>query len=178
VARFRQNKEYGPRVVVDTKTGTPKFISVPTPDYIRTIKPTDERGLEELHRYLSVYGLDNPQTLRDFESQYLRRFGITPESERYKDALKDLGETYSDRVAVAEARRNAQVTETVAGLDGDMQKRCVYINDGPEPCDRCAELNGEEMTYAEFVAHGALPGDRCRGGDNCMCILQPIERDA
>ena len=164
----------GPRVELDDQ-GKPVFIETVSADELRRIKPTDVDALADLYNYLDVYSLDNLNERRKFEEQYLARFNLTPDNPRYADALAQLAsESNSQRVMVAQARRAAQVTETNTMLGGETAKKCVYINDGPDPCDNCLALNGLEKTYAEFANDGELPGDRCLGGDNCLCILVPI----
>jgi hypothetical protein len=131
--------------------------------------------LGRLYQYLDVYGVDDLNAKRKFQEQYLGRFNITPDNPRYKDALAQLSsESNSKRVTVAHARRTAQSVETNMALGGSVNKTCIYVNDGPDPCDNCLALNGEEKTYAQFANDGELPGDRCLGGDNCLCLLVPI----
>jgi hypothetical protein len=60
--------------------------------------------------------------------------------------------------------------------DGNLDVNCVYVNEGDNPCEECAAIGGEEMTLSEFESSNMMPGDRCLGGDNCKCVLIPIER--
>lgn len=164
----------GPLVSLDAN-GYPVYIEPIGADALRRIKPNTEAGLGELYSYLDIYGLDDANARRKFQQQYLSRFNITTDSPSYASALEQLAtESASKRVVVAQARRAAQMTETIVALDGELQKTCVYVNDGPDPCDNCAALNGLEKKYTEFVNDGEVPGDRCLGGDNCLCILIPI----
>jgi hypothetical protein len=164
----------GPRVEFDAD-GFPVFIDTVTADELRKLLPSNPADFETVHNYLRVYGLDDPSDLANFQQQYLSRFNITSDSPQYEAALRQLSEeAQSRRVAVAQSRRAAQTAETIQALGGEMGKVCIYVNDGPDPCDNCLELGGEEKTYREFVQDGELPGDRCLGGDNCLCILIPI----
>jgi hypothetical protein len=169
-----------PRVDLDAD-GNPIFIDALPEDFLRTLLPSSPADVSAVNDYRLLYGLDDPSALRKFETQYLNRFGITPTNPdgtvnpNYQNALKQLStESNSKRVAVAQARRSAQVTETLQASDGNLNQSAVYINDGPDPCENCLELNGEEMTIAQFKATNTEPGDRCLGGDNCLCILVPI----
>jgi hypothetical protein len=164
-----------PRVEL-VKDGYPIYIEAPTADYVRTLKSKNYDDMQTIHNYLSVYGLENPTAIANSQLSYLARFNITPDADNYQTALEQLSiEANSNRVLVAQARRASQSVETIVATGGDLNKQCVYINDGDNPCDNCLELNGEEMKYTEFVDEGKLPGDRCLGGDNCLCILVPIE---
>lgn len=164
----------GPRVELD-RAGNPVFVRVPTPDVIRLLKPSNPADVSVVHDYLRVFGLENPASVANFERQYLSRFNITPSSPDYREQLRRLSEeSYSDRVAVAMSRRTAQQADTMGAMDGNLRALSVYINDGPDPCPQCEKLNGLEMTYIEFAQGGMLPGDRCLGGDNCLCILQSL----
>jgi hypothetical protein len=163
----------GPRIDID-ENGQPIFIDVVDADTLRLIKPTGE-DIDKVYQFRQVYGLEDPTQLRQFEQQYLQRFNLTPDNERYQAALQQLrDESNSQRVAVAQARRTSQRTETLDALDGQLTKNCIYVNDGPDPCDNCLSLSGEEKPYAEFIQNNEAPGDQCLGGDNCMCILVPI----
>ena len=162
-----------PRIELD-ENGNPVFIDVIPDDALRLIKPTGD-DIDKVHEYRQVYGLEDPQAMRQFEQQYLQRFNLTPDNPRYMAALEQLAnESNSKKVAVAQARRTAQRVETITALDGYMGGTCVYVNDGPDPCDNCLALSGEEKPYIEFVANHELPGDQCFGGDLCMCVIVPI----
>jgi len=162
-----------PRVELDDE-GRPKFIDTISADNLRLIKPTGD-DIDRVHKFRQVYGLEDHTQMRKFEEQYLQRFNLTPGNPRYAAALAQLAnESNSQRVAVAQARRTAQRVETIEALEGNMQKNCIYVNDGPEPCDNCLALSGEEKPYSEFIANNEAPGDQCLGGDNCMCLLVPI----
>ena len=163
----------GPRIDLD-ENGFPVFIDVVPDDALRLIKPTGD-DIDLIHDYQRVYGLEDPNTIAKFEQQYLQRFDLDPTNPRYADALAALAtESNSKRVAVAQARRVAQQTETIQALRGKIDRVCVYVNDGPDPCDNCLALSGEEKPYSEFISASEAPGDQCLGGDNCMCRLVPI----
>ena len=163
----------GPRIDLDAN-GFPVFIDVVPDDALRLIKPTGD-DIDLIHDYRRIYGLEDPKVVKDFQQQYLQRFDLDPSNPRYADALAELAtESNSKKVAVAQARRVAQQTETIQALRGNIGGTCVYITDGPEPCERCLALSGLEKPYNQMIADGEAPGDQCLGGDNCMCIPVPI----
>ena len=164
-----------PRVELDSR-GFPIFIEAPDADFVRLLKPTNPTDMAVIHNMLAVYGLENPTSIANAQLSYLARFNVTPDSPNFKTALEQLStEANANRVLTAQARRISQSVETITAVNGNINQKFVYINDGDDPCDNCLELNGEEGTYAELANQGKLPADRCLGGDNCLCILVPIE---
>jgi len=158
----------GPRIELDAQ-GNPIFIEVIPSEVLRLIKPTDLEALEQLHKFRAVYGLEDPNVLRQFETQYLARFDITTSNPRYLEALEQLGtESNQQRVLVAQARRTAQRAELIEATGGDFSTNVIYVNDD-DPCDPCESLNGLEGPLSQFEANNEMPGDVCLGGDNCRC---------
>ncbi len=169
----------GPRVDIDA-SGNPVFIDTLPADLLRAIKPTNPIDITKIHEFRAVYGLEDPSALRQFETQYLGRFNINPlnadgtANPRYKEALNQLTtESNSQRVAVAQARRTVQRTELIGSVRGNLKQNAIYVNDD-DPCSPCEDLNGLEQTILEFEENNESPGDVCLGGDNCRCILVPV----
>jgi len=168
-------KPFTPNVIID-KDGFPIFIEALDVEAIAGIIPTSTEGIAKINRLLATYNLDNPIDLKRAQVQYLARFNITSDSPNFKQSLADLAnESNNNRVIVAQARRYAQATETINALDGNLNKTCVYVNDGANPCVNCLELNGKTMKYSEFVETNSMPADRCLGGSNCLCLLIPLD---
>jgi len=168
-------KEWLDGIVTINKDGFPVFKRLPTAEEIARIKPTDLEGMNTLYRLQLYLGIKSPDELRQANVQYLARFNITKDSPLYAQRLNDLNnEINSNRVLVATSRRITEQTQTRTMLEGK-DKQCVYVNEGDAPCDSCLFLNGEQQAYSWFVENNTRPGDQCLGGDNCLCILVPID---
>ena len=145
-------------------------------DAIATFNPRDPRDVAALSRIYELYtgrtGIDE----RHAAARWLDRFSITPDDPRYAaefDRLIEAGA--SSRAVLAEQRRIAERTELLHMTGGDLHAHVIYVNEGPNPCPECAALGGEVGTLAEMQAAHNMPGDRCLGGDNCLCQLIPID---
>jgi hypothetical protein len=172
--QLKMATDTGPTVVIDAD-GNPVFIDTLPAEVLRLIKPTDD-DIDLVYQYKSVYNLDDPNKLRRAQEQYLSRFNLTPDNPRYADALAQLAtESNSRRVAVAQARRNAQRVELIQQTGGDFSGLGVYVNDD-DPCEPCEALGGLIQPITEFEANNQEPGDVCLGGDNCRCQIIAIQR--
>lgn len=157
------------------KNGIPVFIRIPTVAEIASIKPTDLEGMNVLYKLQSYLGLKSPEAMRQANVKYLERFNILPSNPLYAQRLADLTtEVNSNRVLTATSRRITEQAQTETMLQGE-DKICVYVNEGDNPCDSCLFINGETEKYSWFVSNNMRPGDQCLGGDNCLCVLVPID---
>lgn len=155
--------------------GFPVFVRTPTAAEIARIVPTSKDGMAILHGYQALLGFENPETIRRAQVKYLERFNITPSNPLYQQQLTNLAnEVNSNRVMVATARRVTEQSQTWTAIEGNVQQECIRVAEGPDPCDNCIPLNGEQGTYQYFVSNNLRPGDQCLGGDNCLCVLIPI----
>ena len=163
-------------VTIDQATGLPVWVKYPTVEELQSIVPTDPEGMKLLHRMEAAIGFQDPVRLADAQTKYLERFNITPGNPLYKQQLADLSNTVnSNKVLVATVRRNterAQTADMIRATGGNPQ--LIRIAEGEDPCESCLPLDGETGTYEYFVSENIRPGDQCRGGDNCLCILVPF----
>jgi len=146
--------------------------SVPMPS------AADLRGMDTDARYeaLSRLGYIKPaEQEMDMQRRYLERFNITKDDPRFDEEMKRLGGAERKQHLLAASRRAMERQETMVALDGDTSKDTIYLNEGDDPCEECEPLDGEIMPYAERVAEGKMPGDRCLGGDLCLCVLMVVE---
>ena len=163
-----------PKVIRDAQ-GNPVFIEPPDYSFIQAALPSNPDAMADLFEYHLDFGLSTPSQLRRAEVKYLERFNLTPSNPGYQEALERLAkESNSKRVLVASARRIFQHTRTIEAANGDMKKKAMYVNDGPKPCAECVSLGGKVHSLKWFAENNAQPGDRCLGGDNCLCDLVPI----
>ena len=163
----------GPRVVIGAD-GIPQFIEPIDLDALKKVKPSDAKGVAQLHEYLRIYGLNDANNIRMKQMQYLQRFNITPDDPNFKAALARLvGESNSGRTVVAMARRASESAQTIEAIDGNMGKEVMYVNED-DPCDECLALNGITEPVTWFMANNAMPSDRCLGKDNCKCDFVPV----
>jgi len=148
--------------------GIPRTVPVPTLADMKGMSVGDLASTCERYGYV-----DSIDARVDMNKEFLRRFNIGEGDPRWgpeMDRLRD-----KQQVAMlGHTRRLATRHETLRGSGGDLNARFVYINESAEPCDECAPLGGTEMTYREFAENGMLPGDRCLGGDNCLCTLMRV----
>jgi hypothetical protein len=147
--------------------GTPESVPIPSLEDMRGLAP------DELAAVAGRFGwIDTWDARMDAASTQLAAFGYDPgrDPAAYDRAMQRMV-TNSERALLGVSRRLSQRYETTAALDGDMTKTMIYVNESATPCDECERLGGTVKTYAEFVADGDLPGDRCLGGNNCMCAL-------
>jgi hypothetical protein len=167
---------FEPRVQLD-ENGFPIFIEPLNIDDLLRMRPSNTDDIAAIFEYKALYGLESPEQIRRAQIKYLERFNITSDSPQFAQQMEQLStEANSNRVMVATARRVAEQQQTNAALGGRVDVVCVYVNEGPDPCDACLVLNGEEAPYSWFVSTSSRPGDQCYGGDNCLCTLIPIER--
>ena len=103
--------------------------------------------------------------------EQLRAFGYDPGNpEAYARAMGRM-QVSEEKALLGVARRMSQRYETLEAMGGDLDKMMIYVNESVTPCEECERLGGMVKTYREFLADGDMPGDRCLGGNNCMCAL-------
>jgi hypothetical protein len=147
-----------------------------TADTVRSFDGRDPEQVARMSRVMDLYEGRSPIDAREATARWLERFNIPPTDPRWQaefDRLMEGGDL--NRAVVAEARRIAEMGELITMTDGDLGTKCVYVNEGPDPCDECLPLGGLVMTLGEFEAEGLMPGDRCLGKDNCLCQLYPFD---
>jgi len=149
--------------------GIPRTVPVPSLQDMKGMSVGDLASTCERYGYV-----DSIDARVDMNKEFLRRFNIGPTDSRYgfeMDRLKD-----KQQIAMlGQTRRLATRHETLRSIDGNLNQKLVYINESSEPCDECAPLGGQEGTYQEFAQNGMLPGDRCLGGDNCLCTTMRVD---
>ena len=138
---------------------------------------TDPDHIARLNEVYAQYSGSSEVDARRATSRWLERFNIPKSDPRYEIEFNRLIEQgASNRAVLAETRRIGERAELVTLTDGDNSLNCVYVAEGDNPCPECAALSGEEGSLSMFEDGGMMPGDRCLGGDNCKCVLIPIER--
>lgn len=146
--------------------GRPLYVDV---DFISTtLKKIKSVPLMTANGILQIMIPDSPDEIRRQYTNYLK----TAKDENDFNKLVNDSANPADNVAMS--RRVHQQTQTLVTLDGNLDKECVYINDGENPCDPCLNLGGTQMKYSEFVNNNMMPGDRCLGGNRCLCTLLPL----
>ena len=150
----------------------PRKVPVPTAAEIRGMS-TAERW-RVMNRYGWAPTVENEM---DAQRRFLERFNITEadDPERFAREMDRLEGAQKKQHLLATSRRSMERHETLVALDGDMTKDTTYINEGDDPCEECEPLDGDIMPYAERVSAGLMPGDRCLGGDLCLCVLMVVE---
>jgi uncharacterized protein with GYD domain len=159
-------------VTIDA-SGQPTFIKPLTTDQLGAMDTKSAVGIAQMNEYLNVVGLSDPVLMRHAQRKYLERFQIEPGDPRYDVEMERLAEN-SSRFVLAEARRIAERQQTLRDIGGNLNQNVVRIAEGDDPCDECLPLNGEEGPYIDFVVHNKRPGDRCLGGNNCLCIMVAV----
>lgn len=145
--------------------------SVPIP----SLEDLNKLNADELAAVAGRFGwIDTIDARMDAAGEQLRAFGYDPgDPAAYGRAMDRLVAT-EEKALLGVARRMSQRYETLEAIGGDMGQVMQYGNESVNPCPECENLGGTRKTYAEFVADGDCPGDRCLGGNNCMCFLTPI----
>ena len=166
-----------PRVEIGSN-GKPVFIEKIDPDVIKNLKPSNPDDVALAYQYRRIYNFESPSDIRKAKIQYLSRFNITPDQPGYADAFLQLSEeTNARKVLLANARRVSQKMQMIESSNGRLNQRAIYVNDNDDPdaiCPNCLSLGGTEETLEWFIQNNSQPGDRCLGGDNCLCILVPV----
>ena len=140
------------------------------------LKELGTEDIGELNYTIGKYGLTNsPEQMLDMQASMLQSFTARPGSPMYETDLMRLKEGMEGRVLLGQSRRVSERFETLTAIDGDMNQMMIYLNEGDDPCDGCAPLGGETMTYAEFIQNDMLPGSQCYGDDLCRCQLMAIK---
>ena len=150
-------------------TGIPQSVPMPSMAEMRNMDAGQLSGVMERYGYV-----DSIDARIDMNKEFLRRFNINKGDARWDDEMARL----KDKQQIAmlgQTRRLATRHETLRSIDGKLNQKMVYINESSEPCDECAPLGGQEGTYQEFAQNGMLPGDRCLGGDNCLCTTMRVD---
>jgi hypothetical protein len=167
-----------PRVEIGAN-GKPTFIETIDPDVLKNLLPSNPDDMALLYKYRRLYNYESPTDIRKSKIQFLARFNITPDQPGYADAFLQLSEEVnSNKVLVGNARRVSQKMQMVESANGSNEQEAIYINDNDDPdgiCANCLALGGTQETIQWFVDNNAMPGDRCLGGDSCLCILVPID---
>lgn len=139
--------------------------------------PSDPAQVAKLSRIFTAYTGKSPIDAREATAKWLTRWNIMRDDPRFdREFDRLISEGASNRAVLAEARRAGERSELLTATGGNLGVNAIYVNEGDDPCEECLVLGGEEMTLQEFENNGMMPGDRCLGGDNCKCILIPIER--
>jgi len=147
----------------------PARVPMPDADDLRAFGTSDTA---ELNTVIERYGLSNtPDAMLEQQSKLLERFNATAGTQLYDTQLTTLKEGMEGRVLLAQSRRVSQQYETLVLLDGDLNKLCIYVAEGDDPCDGCAPLAGEEGTAAQLKAEGIWPGEQCYGDGMCQCQI-------
>ena len=141
-----------------------------------SLKELGTEDIGTLNNVVGKFGLTNsPEQMLDMQSSMLQAFSSRPGSPMYETDLMRLKEGMEGRVLLGQSRRVSERFETLTAIDGNMSQEMIYLNEGDDPCDGCAPLGGETMTYAEFIQNDMLPGSQCYGGDLCLCQLMAIK---
>lgn len=146
------------------------------PETIQTFNRNDPEQVAAMSRIMDIYTGRSPIDAREATAKWLERFNIKADDPRFEaefERLLDAGA--SNRAVLAESKRIAERAELITMTGGELGTKCVYVNEGPDPCEECEPLNGIVLTLGEFEAQGLMPGDRCLGGDNCLCQLIPFD---
>lgn len=147
------------------------------PATLKTFDKKDPKQIATFAKLYDAYTGSSPIDERQAADRWLGRFNITADDPRYQAEFDRLvADGTSARSVLAEERRIAERAELLHTTGGNLDANCVYVNEGPNPCEECLEIGGVEMSLSDFAAEGMMPGDRCLGGDNCRCILVPINR--
>ncbi len=152
-----------------------KVPGMPDAAGLQGLSTTDPADVATMNLTLERYGVVNtPDELIEAQSDMLQRFNIGPNDPRYKAEMERLATTGSGRVLLGQSRRVSQRVETLRGINGNTNQRCVYICEGEDPCEECEPLGGTDGPYKMFVQENMAPGDRCLGGSLCQCALVPV----
>lgn len=153
-------------------SGVPSSVPVLSAKDLRSLSTQDT---DELLQYLEQFGvIDTPDKLIEAAAVHLQRFNIGPDDPRYAAEMERLTDAQSGNLLLGQARRVSERYETLMAVDGDMTINMIYLAEGEDPCEECAELNGIEGTYEELLAADTLPGSRCLGKHKCQCVLVPF----
>ncbi len=153
--------------------GLPTRVDVPTVDELRGFDTRDPGQQARMYGMLNRFQRGSILQRKDATKQYLERFNILDTDPRFQDEYNRLLDSVSsNRVLLAQSRRTAERYQTLGSIDGKLNQQVIYLQEGPEPCDECIVIDFEGP-YSEAVSQGYLPGDRCLGGDFCMCVLVP-----
>jgi hypothetical protein len=147
--------------------GSPESVPIPSLADLKLLDP------DELAVVAGRFGWqDTWDTRMEAMTSTLQAFGYDPDTnpERWDAAMVRM-KVAQEKALLGVARRMSQRYETLEAVGGDMGQLCIYVNESDAPCAECDALGGTVKTYAEFVADGDCPGDRCLGGNNCMCAL-------
>lgn len=147
----------------------PRSVNIPSAADMRGMSTAELSNVASRFGY--VQGLENDMAIH---AGFLQRFNIQPGDPRWDAEMGNLKDNIG-RSLLGHTRRLAQRHEQITAIGGNMNQRVIYINESEEPCDECEPLGGQEGTYAEFVAEGKLPGDRCLGGNNCLCTIMAVD---
>lgn len=148
-------------------TMTPETVNIPS------LRDLRELSADELAIVAGRFGwVDTWDARMEAMSGTLQAFGYDPARDKASwDRAWARMEKAQDTALLGVSRRLSQRYETQQAIGGDTGRMMIYVNESDDPCEECEALGGTVKTYAEFVADGDMPGDRCLGGNNCMCAL-------
>ncbi|MCK4306508.1 MAG: hypothetical protein KAY24_19860, partial [Candidatus Eisenbacteria sp.] len=145
---------------------------------LASIKP-DALSRAELWNVCEAYKIvPAGPAFRAAQGQWLGRLWSLPQGspriEQELDALLDgpLSKTMVRRMA----RRGQEQYTTMDAVSQDPNTEFTRIPEDFDPeciCDACADLAGEEGTYAYHQSIGLPGAGSCYGGDECRCKLVP-----
>lgn len=147
--------------------GSPESVPIPSLADLRAL------DADELAVVAGRFGwADTWDTRMEAMTSTLQAFGYDPDPDRDRwNAAMTRMKAAQEKALLGVARRLSQRYETLEAVGGDMGQLCIYTNESLNPCEECNALGGTVKTYAEFVADGDCPGDRCLAGNLCMCAL-------
>ncbi len=162
---------------VKLENGVPVFIKPLTTDDLSGFDPNNKLDIAKLNDILASRGLGDPRQLRGAAAEFLQRHNIQPGDPQWDIEMERLTNgAASRRVALGEARRAAEREQAIRAARGNMNQNFVRVAEGDDPCEECEPLNGEEGTLEELGKDNMLPGDRCLGGNACLCVLIAVDK--
>lgn len=170
----KQGRQVSPLLERGTD-GIPAVIPTPTSDDLKGFNTSDPKQVAAMSKMLNQYGVGGYDDMLNGARSRLERFNIRPGDPRYKTELERLTTSESGRVLLDQSRRTTQRFQTLSAVDGNMDQEMIRVPEGDEPCDECVPLAGITKPLWQFIADEEAPGDRCLGGDACLCQLYPID---
>ena len=147
-------------------SGEPMTVPIPSLKDMKLLAP------DELAVVAGRFGWqDTWDTRMEAMTGTLQSFGYDPSNPAAWNRAMDRMMVTQEKALLGVSRRLSQRYETAVVTGGDTNRMMIYVNESDEPCPECEALGGVVKTYAEFIADGDMPGDKCLGGNNCMCAL-------
>lgn len=168
-------RQYSP-FVERLEDGTIDLVEVPSPHQLAM--PENPRDVSDLDtKAQRFFENRSPDVEMQQREVFLRRYNITPDDkDRWSREMNRLRTSQRGRIRLELSRRYAERYETLINFEGlSPNQDSVYIAEGDNPCEECEPLAGDIMPLSERISGGYMPGDRCLGGDACMCGVSPVD---